>query len=117
MPEVQVAVSAAQKANAGTPSSVASASGSAPRLRWARAVAVTLRPKQWLKNVLVIGAAGAAGALGRDDVPVRVSLAFVAFCLLASGLYAINDVRDAPEDRLHPVKSRRPVGAGELGPV
>jgi decaprenyl-phosphate phosphoribosyltransferase len=77
---------------------------------------VTLRPKQWLKNVLVIGAAGAAGALGRDDVPVRVSLAFVAFCLLASGLYAINDVRDAAEDRLHPVKSRRPVAAGELAP-
>lgn len=113
---MQVAVSAAQKANAGTPSSVAPAGGWASRLRWARAVAITLRPKQWLKNVLVIGAAGAAGALGRDDVPVRVSLAFVAFCLLASGLYAINDVRDAPEDRLHPVKSRRPVAAGELAP-
>src|ERR1700751_2696057 len=38
----------------------------------ARAVLATLRPKQWVKNVLVIAAAGAAGALGRDDVPVRV---------------------------------------------
>lgn len=83
---------------------------------WARAVLVTLRPKQWLKNVLVIGAAGAAGALGRDDVPVRVGLAFIAFCLLASGLYAINDVCDASEDRLHPLKCRRPVAAGELAP-
>jgi decaprenyl-phosphate phosphoribosyltransferase len=77
---------------------------------------VTLRPKQWVKNVLVIAAAGAAGALGRDDVPLRVGLACVAFCLLASGLYAINDVRDAPEDRLHPRKRYRPVAAGELEP-
>jgi decaprenyl-phosphate phosphoribosyltransferase len=80
------------------------------------AALVTLRPKQWIKNLLVIAAAGAAGALGRDDVPLRVGLAFVAFCLLASGIYAINDVRDAEEDRLHPRKRFRPVAAGELGP-
>jgi decaprenyl-phosphate phosphoribosyltransferase len=79
-------------------------------------VLVTLRPKQWIKNALVVAAAGAAGALGRDDVPVRVGLACVAFCLLASGIYAINDVRDAREDRLHPRKRLRPVAAGELDP-
>src|SRR5579859_1190795 len=81
-----------------------------------RAVIVTMRPHQWIKNLLVIAAAGAAGALGHDDVPVRVGLAFVAFCLLASGIYAINDVRDADEDRLHPRKRHRPVAAGELAP-
>jgi decaprenyl-phosphate phosphoribosyltransferase len=75
-----------------------------------------MRPKQWIKNVLVVAAAGAAGALGHDDVPVRVGLACVAFCLLASGIYAINDVRDADEDRQHPSKRRRPVAAGELDP-
>jgi decaprenyl-phosphate phosphoribosyltransferase len=80
------------------------------------AALVTLRPRQWIKNVLVIAAAGAAGALGHDDVPVRVGLAFVAFCMLASGIYAINDVRDAPEDRLHPRKRFRPVAAHELDP-
>jgi decaprenyl-phosphate phosphoribosyltransferase len=63
----------------------------------------------------VIAAAGAAGALGHDDVPGRVTVAFVAFCLLASGIYAINDVRDVHEDRLHPKKRFRPVAAGELG--
>ncbi len=81
------------------------------------AVVATLRPRQWVKNVLVVAAAGAAGALGHDDVPVRVSLTCVAFCLLASGMYAINDVIDAPEDRLHPAKCRRPVAAGELSPL
>jgi len=75
-----------------------------------------MRPKQWIKNALVIAAAGAAGALGADDVPFRVGAAFVAFCLLASGIYAVNDVRDRHEDRRHPRKCRRPVAAGELEP-
>jgi decaprenyl-phosphate phosphoribosyltransferase len=77
---------------------------------------MTLRPKQWVKNILVIAAAGAAGALGDDEVIGRVALACVAFCFLASGLYAINDVRDAEEDRLHPRKRFRPVAAGEFDP-
>ena len=80
------------------------------------AVIVTLRPKQWIKNVLVIAAAGAAGALGHDDTPGRVTVAFASFCFLASGIYAINDVRDADEDRRHPRKRFRPVAAGELDP-
>jgi decaprenyl-phosphate phosphoribosyltransferase len=80
----------------------------------ARAVVRTMRPKQWVKNVLVVAAAGAAGALGHDDVPGRVVVATIVFCLLASGLYAINDVRDAAEDRLHPRKRHRPVASGEL---
>jgi len=87
-----------------------------PRRGRFHAALVTMRPRQWLKNVLVIAAAGAAGALGRDDVPVRVGLAFIAFCLIASGVYAINDVRDAAEDRNHPRKRYRPVAAGELEP-
>jgi decaprenyl-phosphate phosphoribosyltransferase len=81
-----------------------------------RALVVTLRPRQWLKNVLVIAAGGAAGALGSDDVPLHVGLAFIAFCLLASGAYAVNDVCDVEEDRSHPRKRHRPVAAGELDP-
>ncbi len=76
-----------------------------------------MRPRQWIKNALVIAAPGAAGALGHDDVPVRVGLACIAFCLLASGIYAINDLRDADEDRHHPRKRYRPVAAGELTPA
>lgn len=76
----------------------------------------TARPRQWVKNLLVVAAAGAAGALGHDDVPLRVCLACLAFCMLASGIYAINDVRDADEDRRHPKKRFRPVAAGEIAP-
>ena len=67
-----------------------------------------------MKNGLVVAAAGAAGALGHDDVPVRVGLACLAFCLLSAGIYAINDVRDAEEDRQHPRKRTRAVAAGEI---
>jgi decaprenyl-phosphate phosphoribosyltransferase len=62
----------------------------------------------------VIAAAGAAGALGNDDVPVRVGLAFIAFCLISAGIYALNDSRDVAEDRQHPTKRYRPIAAGEL---
>ena len=91
---------------------------SLPRVRGrARAAIVTARPRQWIKNALVIAAAGAAGALGHDGVPMRVVVACGAFCLLAGGIYCLNDVRDAAEDRLHPRKRYRPVAAGELSAV
>jgi decaprenyl-phosphate phosphoribosyltransferase len=87
-----------------------------PRRGPVAAVLATARPRQWVKNALVIAAPGAAGALSHDDVPVRVGLACLAFCLVSSGIYAINDVRDREEDRLHPRKRYRPVAAGELSP-
>jgi decaprenyl-phosphate phosphoribosyltransferase len=80
------------------------------------AALVTTRPHQWIKNALVFAAVAAAGVLGADDVLPRVTVAFAAFCLLASGTYAINDVHDAAEDRRHPRKRYRPVAAGELAP-
>ena len=73
-----------------------------------------MRPRQWTKNVLVFAAPGTAGVLFDGPVLVRVVLAFVAFCLAASGGYLLNDARDAPADRRHPRKRRRPVAAGEL---
>ncbi len=82
----------------------------------ARAVLVTMRPRQWTKNGLILAAAGAAGALGHDDVPLRVLVTCFAFCLLSGGIYAVNDVRDRHEDRRHPRKRRRPIAAGELSP-
>lgn len=80
----------------------------------ARAAVALMRPRQWLKNGLILAAAGAAGALGHAGVPARVGIACLAFCLLSAGIYAINDVRDRHEDRMHPRKCRRPVASGAL---
>lgn len=81
-----------------------------------RAILVTMRPRQWIKNGLVVAAPAAAGALGHAGVPLHVVLACAAFCLLSAGTYAINDVHDLVEDRRHPRKRHRPVAAGELTP-
>ena len=72
----------------------------------------TARPRQWLKNVLVFAAPGAAGVLDQWDDLWRTLLAFVAFCLGASAIYLWNDALDVDADRLHPTKRRRPVAAG-----
>ncbi|HEY8525531.1 MAG TPA: decaprenyl-phosphate phosphoribosyltransferase [Acidimicrobiales bacterium] len=70
------------------------------------------RPKQWAKNVLVFAAPGAAGVLDNGQFFLDSIVAFVGFCLAASGTYFINDARDVEADRLHPTKRRRPVAAG-----
>jgi decaprenyl-phosphate phosphoribosyltransferase len=75
-----------------------------------------MRPKQWVKNILVATAPLAAGRLFETPVLTGVGLAFVAFCLVSASVYLVNDVRDVAEDRLHPRKRFRPVAAGELRP-
>ena len=72
------------------------------------------RPKQWVKNVLVIAAPGAAGVLGDSTALFRTVIAFVCFCLAASGTYYINDALDVEADRRHPTKRFRPIAAGEI---
>ena len=74
----------------------------------------TARPKQWLKNVLVFAAPGAAGVLDEPGDLARTIIAFVAFCLAASGIYIWNDLSDVEADRMHPTKRNRPIACGAL---
>ena len=75
-----------------------------------------LRPKQWVKNILVLAAPAAAGAdsLFHGRVLVDVLLAFIVFCLGASSIYLINDAKDWREDQEHPTKRFRPIASGVL---
>lgn len=73
-----------------------------------------MRPRQWVKNVLVVAAPAAAGSLFQPAVALNTLGAFVAFCLVSASIYLINDVRDVEADRLHPKKRFRPIAAGEL---
>lgn len=75
-----------------------------------------LRPKQWVKNVLVVAAPAAAGteALLNKQTLLDVLYAFIAFCMAASAIYLINDARDVEADRAHPTKRFRPIAAGVL---
>jgi decaprenyl-phosphate phosphoribosyltransferase len=79
-----------------------------------RAIISAVRPRQWVKNLLVLAAPAAAGVLTHHVVITHTAVAFGAFCLAASGVYLINDVKDVTADRLHPAKKSRAIAAGEL---
>lgn len=83
------------------------------------AIVRSLRPRQWLKNVVMFAPLVFSGLLfsvQNDGIPyfTTVLYAFVIFCILASSVYLINDIVDYKADKLHPFKKKRPIAAGEL---
>ena len=99
----------------GGSAAVASHDGSGtslPGTLWS--IVLTMRPRQWVKNLLVFVAPAAAGVLTRQLDLLRSLAAFGICCSVASGIYLINDTMDAETDRLHPDKRARPVASGAL---
>lgn len=80
----------------------------------AKAAVETLRPHQWLKNLLVFVPLAAAHRLGDAQLLAAAARAFIAFSLCAAGAYVLNDLIDAPADRRHPHKCARPIASGRL---
>ncbi|AHK27697.1 hypothetical protein OPAG_06409 [Rhodococcus opacus PD630] len=85
-----------------------------PPTSLAAGIVKAVRPRQWVKNVLVLAAPVAAGTATESDVLLPVALAFVVFCMAASGIYLVNDAMDVEADRAHPTKRFRPIAAGVL---
>ena len=81
-----------------------------------RGLAAAVRPRQWLKNVLLLAAPAAAGVIADGHVLARSAVAVTAFCAASAAGYLINDVRDVAEDRVHPRKRQRPIASGCVGP-
>src|SRR5207244_3766492 len=79
-----------------------------------RAVLVSLRPRQWVKNLFVLAGLVFAQKLLTPLVWPALA-AFALFCALSGAVYLFNDVADRAQDRLHPQKRLRPVAAGTLG--
>ncbi|MGD9495852.1 MAG: decaprenyl-phosphate phosphoribosyltransferase [Armatimonadota bacterium] len=73
-----------------------------------------MRPWQYTKNLLVFAALVFAGKMNEPDAVLKTVAAFALFCMVASGVYLINDVRDVEEDRRHPDKCDRPIACGAL---
>lgn len=73
-----------------------------------------LRPKHWIKNLLLFAALVFSGRV--TDVPALLCCLYAAllFCLASSAIYIINDIIDAPSDRKHEIKSARPIAAGKI---
>lgn len=75
-----------------------------------------LRPRQWIKNLVIFVPLVFDVKLLQVQYLVPSLLAFGVFCALASSVYLINDLVDADGDRLHPTKKNRPIAAGLIAP-
>lgn len=73
-----------------------------------------IRPRQWIKNGLVLAAPAAAGVLDQGEYLGQALVVAASFCLAASGTYCLNDAADAEADRAHPTKRYRPVATGAV---
>lgn len=79
-----------------------------------RALLRAVRPRQWAKNVLVLAAPLAGGALTDPRDLALALVAMVAFTLASAGVYLVNDLIDVDLDRAHPTKRHRPIASGAL---
>jgi len=82
----------------------------------AHAAVVALRPRQWTKNLLLFAGIIFAAKLADGWRWLDALAVFAAYCAASSAAYLVNDLRDAPHDRAHPVKRARPIARGELQP-
>jgi 4-hydroxybenzoate polyprenyltransferase len=73
------------------------------------------RPRQWIKNVLLLAGLFFSREFFHAASVMRALMAFAIFCLASGAVYLFNDLLDAPRDRLNPQKARRPIASGELG--
>jgi 4-hydroxybenzoate polyprenyltransferase len=74
---------------------------------------VSLRPRQWVKNLFVFAGLVFAQRLFTASVWPALG-AFAIFCALSGAIYLLNDVADRDKDRLHPRKRERPIASGLL---
>ena len=74
----------------------------------------TLRIKQWIKNLIIFAPLIFSQNVFDTILLLKSVLAFVLFCLISGAAYILNDLKDLEEDRLHPLKSKRPLASGRL---
>ncbi|TAK35865.1 MAG: decaprenyl-phosphate phosphoribosyltransferase [Chloroflexota bacterium] len=80
----------------------------------AASVVLSMRPKQWTKNVVLFAGLVFAGRMFDPQLVARVTLAAVLFSAISGVIYLVNDLKDVNQDRLHPTKRFRPLASGKL---
>jgi len=80
----------------------------------ARALWLSVRPRQWMKNAACLAGVLFSGKALDPEAEIAAWSSFLVFCAAASAMYLLNDVRDREEDRAHPRKRSRPIASGEL---
>jgi 4-hydroxybenzoate polyprenyltransferase len=79
-----------------------------------KAVLQSLRPKQWIKNLIIFAGLIFSQNMGHPQLLETTILAFIIFCGISSAIYLINDAIDYNSDREHPTKKYRPIARGSL---
>ena len=77
-------------------------------------ILLSLRPKQWIKNLFIFPALLFSKNLFDPEVLLTAVAAFIIFCFLSGSVYLFNDICDREEDRRHPEKTKRPIASGLL---
>jgi len=83
-------------------------------LQTLRALLISMRPKQWIKNVLIFTALVFDEKLLDPQALLNTVAGFMLFCLVSSTIYILNDITDLEADRSHPKKRNRPIASGAL---
>jgi 4-hydroxybenzoate polyprenyltransferase len=73
-----------------------------------------LRPRQWVKNLIAYAPALFGSQLFAPGVFMKATICVLAFCLISSAVYVLNDILDRDNDRLHPKKRNRPIASGAI---
>ena len=73
-----------------------------------------IRPKQWIKNLIVLLPVFFGGALLQPEPMTSGLITVLSFSFAASSIYCLNDLIDVEDDRRHPVKCARPIASGQV---
>jgi 4-hydroxybenzoate polyprenyltransferase len=76
----------------------------------------SMRPKQWTKNLILFAALIFSQNLFNTALLLKSVIAFIIFCVISGCVYILNDLFDLKQDKIHPVKSKRPLASGRLKP-
>lgn len=76
-----------------------------------------IRPKQWIKNTVVLLPIFFGGALLRVEALYAGFITALSFSFISSSIYCLNDIIDLKDDRRHPVKCQRPLASGAISVV
>ena len=79
-----------------------------------RRLIITIRPDQWIKNLVLFAGLLFVGGLGEFTLVLHAVAGFLVFCGLSGATYILNDLTDLERDRKHPSKRGRPIASGEL---
>jgi 4-hydroxybenzoate polyprenyltransferase len=76
-----------------------------------------MRPKQWTKNTILFAPLIFSQNITNKQLAISSLISFLVFCLLSGSVYILNDLIDIKQDKVHPLKSKRPLASGRLRPV